>query len=188
MVAVKWFSLEQKNTFACGNRMSSRLNIIQCARPNGSPWDRWTCHSAAKHGHPGILQWPYSNGCPFDENRYSVRLVDGRNATTYLHGLAQSCIYPNYSERISRSLDEVTVIPGINTRTTCTDYAAREGWDCCSLEEKDACAVALKSENLDFLLWTRFTRAVHRIKRFHFTGCSEGIVCWRLLREAAQEL
>ena len=43
------------------------LTVLQWAKANGCPWDRWTCASAARNGHLAVLQWARANDCPWDE-------------------------------------------------------------------------------------------------------------------------
>jgi len=43
------------------------LHILQWARENGCPWDKYTCAEAAEGGHFHILQWARENGCSWDE-------------------------------------------------------------------------------------------------------------------------
>lgn len=43
-----------------------RLDVLQCARARGYPWDESICHEAAANGHLHILQWAHQNGCPWD--------------------------------------------------------------------------------------------------------------------------
>jgi hypothetical protein len=43
------------------------LGVLQWARANGCPWDRWTCANAATGGHLDVLQWVRANGCPWDK-------------------------------------------------------------------------------------------------------------------------
>src|SRR5688572_11733673 len=40
------------------------LGMLQWARANGCPWDKWTCALAAGRGHLEVLQWARANGCP----------------------------------------------------------------------------------------------------------------------------
>jgi len=40
------------------------LSLLQWARANGCPWDKWTCARAAWGGHLEVVQWAYANGCP----------------------------------------------------------------------------------------------------------------------------
>ena len=44
-----------------------RLEVLQWARANGCPWDKWTCERAAEGGHLEVLQWARANGCSWDE-------------------------------------------------------------------------------------------------------------------------
>ena len=44
------------------------LHILQWARENDCPWDKYTCVLAAGGGHLHILQWARENGCPWDED------------------------------------------------------------------------------------------------------------------------
>ncbi|CAM9392547.1 unnamed protein product, partial [Hapterophycus canaliculatus] len=34
-----------------------KLELLQCARENGCPWNWRTCHEAAGAGHLAVLQW-----------------------------------------------------------------------------------------------------------------------------------
>ncbi|CAN0268981.1 unnamed protein product [Scytosiphon promiscuus] len=43
------------------------LEVLQFARRNGCPWDEWTCAKAAWGEHLSVFQWARANGCPWDE-------------------------------------------------------------------------------------------------------------------------
>ena len=40
--------------------------MLQWARTNGCPWNKWTCAAAAEGGHLEVLQWLRANGCPWN--------------------------------------------------------------------------------------------------------------------------
>ncbi len=40
------------------------LEVLQWARDQGCPWDKWTCASATQGGHLEVLQWAIEQGCP----------------------------------------------------------------------------------------------------------------------------
>ena len=40
------------------------LAVLQWARANGCPWDRYTYRNAALGGHLEMLQWLCATGCP----------------------------------------------------------------------------------------------------------------------------
>ena len=44
------------------------LDVLQWARANGCPWNAQTCYSAAEGGHLKVLQWARANGCPWDSD------------------------------------------------------------------------------------------------------------------------
>jgi len=39
--------------------------VLQWARANECPWDKYTCVYARKHGHHDLLKWAIANGCPY---------------------------------------------------------------------------------------------------------------------------
>ena len=41
------------------------LDVLQCLRAAGYPWDIVTCHYAAEQGHVETLRWARENGCPW---------------------------------------------------------------------------------------------------------------------------
>ena len=45
-----------------------QFEVLQWARANGCPWNRYTCMFAAQSGHLELLQWARANGCPWDES------------------------------------------------------------------------------------------------------------------------
>ncbi|CAM9425561.1 unnamed protein product [Scytosiphon promiscuus] len=68
---------QMMHSFACGlPRNNARLSaaiarvgslqLLQCAREEGSPWDEGTCAEAAAGGHLAVLRWARENGCPWD--------------------------------------------------------------------------------------------------------------------------
>ena len=48
--------------------LGGHLEVLQWARANGCPWDRWTCTAdyAARGGSIEVLEWLRTNGCPWD--------------------------------------------------------------------------------------------------------------------------
>ena len=42
------------------------LELVQCLRGEGCPWDEETCYWAVKQGHVEVLRWVRANGCPWD--------------------------------------------------------------------------------------------------------------------------
>ena len=46
--------------------MGGHLEVLQWARENGCPWNKQTCHNAAKCGHLEVLQWARANDCQCD--------------------------------------------------------------------------------------------------------------------------
>ena len=40
--------------------------MLQWARANGCPWNKWTCMYAAQGGYLEVLQWLRANGCPWN--------------------------------------------------------------------------------------------------------------------------
>ena len=41
---------------------NGHLEVLQCARSQGCPWDSDTCYEAAQNGHLEVLQWARSPG------------------------------------------------------------------------------------------------------------------------------
>ncbi len=60
------FSVLRKDILCAYAAKSGHLEILQWARSQGCPWDRWTCTYAAEGGHLEVLQWAHSQGCPWD--------------------------------------------------------------------------------------------------------------------------
>jgi hypothetical protein len=49
----------------CGS--AGHLVVLQCARADGCPWNKYTCVAAARAGHLHVLKWARANGCPWNE-------------------------------------------------------------------------------------------------------------------------
>jgi hypothetical protein len=47
--------------------LKGHLEILQWARLQNCPWDKYTCSWAAKHGHLEVLKWARLQNCPWDE-------------------------------------------------------------------------------------------------------------------------
>lgn len=45
---------------------NGRLDLLQCARANDCPWDKYTCSEAASGGYLAVLRWARANNCPWD--------------------------------------------------------------------------------------------------------------------------
>ena len=58
----------QKNKICTETAKYGYLEVLQWARANGCPWNKWTCAYAAKDGHLEVLQWIRANGCPWNED------------------------------------------------------------------------------------------------------------------------
>merc|ERR1711904_264377 len=41
---------------------NGHLKVLQWARANGCPWDKWTCSKAALKGHLEVLKWARAKG------------------------------------------------------------------------------------------------------------------------------
>ena len=48
-----------------GAARGGHLEVLQWARANECPWDKYTCVYARKHGHHDLLKWAIANGCPY---------------------------------------------------------------------------------------------------------------------------
>jgi hypothetical protein len=44
--------------------MNGHLDILQWARSNECPWNRWTRVNASTYGHYHIENWARDQGCP----------------------------------------------------------------------------------------------------------------------------
>lgn len=53
------------------------LEILQWARQNDFPWDKYVCHNAAKYGYLEISQWIRQNGCEWDADTYTNAAGNG---------------------------------------------------------------------------------------------------------------
>ncbi len=53
------------------------LEVLQWAKSQGYPWDRWACAYAARGGHLEVLQWLRSQGCPWDERTCEFAAQEG---------------------------------------------------------------------------------------------------------------
>jgi hypothetical protein len=42
--------------------------VLQWARENDCPWDKWTCANAVWKGHIELLRWARENGAPWLES------------------------------------------------------------------------------------------------------------------------
>ena len=52
--------------------------VLQWARANDCPWDKWTCAWAAQGGHLEVLQWARANDCPNEDTcTYAWRTLGG---------------------------------------------------------------------------------------------------------------
>ena len=58
--------------YVLGAAKYGHLEVLQWARANGCPWNKWTCAFAARHGHLEVLQWLRANGCPWDGRTRAV--------------------------------------------------------------------------------------------------------------------
>lgn len=66
MEVLQWVCSLQQSCYKAA--AGGHLEVLQCARVNGCPWDEDTCFGAAAGGHLAVLQWARENGCPWDEN------------------------------------------------------------------------------------------------------------------------
>jgi hypothetical protein len=54
-----------------------KLEMLQCIRRNGCPWDASVCAAAAGSGNLLMLQWAREHGCPWDQGTCQVAARDG---------------------------------------------------------------------------------------------------------------
>jgi len=60
--------MKPKSGHTCGGAaQGGHLELLQWARAQNAPWDKWTCMWAARGGHLALLQWARAQGAPWDE-------------------------------------------------------------------------------------------------------------------------
>jgi len=65
LVCSEWLSLCPTGKLTTGYLADQgHLELLQWARSQGCPWDRWICARAAGNGRLDIIKWAREQGCP----------------------------------------------------------------------------------------------------------------------------
>jgi len=105
---------------------NGHLDILQWARTNDCPWNKWTCSNAARNGHLEILQWTRKHGCPW--SRWTC-IYAARNGHLEIlqWAIANGCDHNNV-EVNKRTCVERGVFPGYGCLVAgCSDTKKSEG-------------------------------------------------------------
>ncbi len=73
------------------------LNVLQWARSQGCPWDKWTCAFAAEAGNLEMLQRAHSQGCPWDEDT-CARAAGGGHLEIVQWARSQGCPWNKWTQ------------------------------------------------------------------------------------------
>jgi len=63
-----WEALNQHESVCSYAAYGGNLEVLQCAREHGGPWNEYTTGYAAQGGHLPVLLWAVDQGCPWDSD------------------------------------------------------------------------------------------------------------------------